>query len=86
MASFDLPKEAAATTRTTIGPAGTNLPRKTLIRQHTAVSSMWKEWFGLEDFKEDDFLGGIEHLETTYTNQWRNYFNAAEQKQFSQLK
>ena len=68
MASFDLSTEAVATTRITIGVAGTNLPRKTLIHQHTAVSSMWKEWFGLEDFKEDDFPGRIEHLETTYTN------------------
>ena len=47
---------------------------------------MWKEWFGLEDFKEDDFLGGIEHLETTYSNLWRKNFNAAKQKQVLQLK
>ena len=52
MASFDLSTEAVATTRITIGVAGTNLPRKTLICQHTAVSSMWKEWFEVEDFKE----------------------------------
>eukprot|EP00536_Pseudo-nitzschia_multiseries_P016836 jgi/Psemu1/48033/gm1.48033_g len=87
MAAFRLPTEADGTTTTAGARGSTNLiPQKTLIRQHSAVSSMWKEWLGLEDFKEDDFSGGIEELEKTLGNRWRKHYSAAEQKQFSRLK
>jgi hypothetical protein len=63
-----------------------------IFQGHTSVTSMWNEWFGIEEFRATEnnlcFPGGIEVLESKKEKgkNWRGGFSCAEQKYFSRLK
>ena len=51
--------------------------------KHTSLMSVWNEWFGREEFKDD--YGGINGRNMLHGSKWRKHINATAYSKLSQL-
>ena len=57
--------------------------RYKLSMKHASLTSVWNEWFGFDEFKDD--YGGINGRNKLHGSKWRKHINATAYSKLSQL-